>query len=447
MSMQRFIPERKLAELLGMSSAGLADLRREGRLHSDAYRGTTSTGQTTELKEDPEKVNSGVRNAVHYYTPATIDGLFSAPGVAKNFTGPLPTAAQLLAGDDRLLSVEEAFKMLGKDYNKGCYGSIARGYLPVLNLFCGTLRIPASAVAKLHANLNSNDAIEKDDAALLLGVGNKAVRNWVNDPNYPLQRARVDGKSNIVYVTRGSLRVMLRELLPDHVTVDDWWQYRIHHQDDMLLTALQLENLCHVRHTTIMEQVRDEKIPYIKTPGGRARIPMSAVRHLIAAAAPVSAEKLAIIFGGNIGQVNRKQLCAEHASQISHTCPRFRCVLRYIEQNRTHSGVSPKGWIEAALEDTAVLVIASDFLAAHDELTQEDVDEALAGGRLAGVWLPRNDQGARELVVPMTEMTNTLASLDGVRRTQELALLRRFRQQQRLIDGPDYHLRIDEFFD
>src|SRR5688572_32982329 len=91
-ALQEFVQEHVLARLFGIGPDTLGRLRREGHLQSNFER----------------KGRKG-----HLYSMATVDGILNKEGCARNFKGPIPTAAELLAlpESEKLRTLEKATKI------------------------------------------------------------------------------------------------------------------------------------------------------------------------------------------------------------------------------------------------------------------------------------------------------------------------------------------------
>jgi hypothetical protein len=439
MAVQRLISEPRLCALLKLHKNALWYIRTHGRAQSDTRRGKKSTPELLEELEHDKVYDKEGSTATYYYTVKTITDIFYGEGTTRNAHLGLPSVEAILDEEDELLSTTEAGKLLGRRRDDVRETWIEGGHLAAFVLFGGIIRIPASGVAKILERWNDPEAIKLDVAAMLLCRGITTMREWANDKNHPLQRIRenMPGYADHIYVTRESLRSVIKETLPDYLTVDEWWDFRMNHQGPYI-TLEDLAKLCHTRIPTVAARLVDEKIPHTLTPTRKRRIPVAAVSHWIKEAEVLTPDNLVRIFGTDaIREVPRKYMCRVHWGRSARYCPMRSCIVGYIEAHRTNPHVNPLEWVSTTLEDGGVTTTES-LLETIDELTYGDLQTIIKDGWLAGVWIPSHEGHVEHIAV----RAEAVRAIEGF-------VERRRRRRQRLeennpADGTP-RLHYDEF--
>lgn len=430
MSIRRLISERRLVEILRMNPDSFTFIRKEGRLRSDTRR---AHKKRSEIFTDPDWRNTYADDstASHYYTIESLHDIFFGEKTACNPHLGLPELEAILNGDDGLLTINEVAEKLEADYEHVRVTLIGGGHLAAFHLFGSLYRIPESAFATLHASLNNSDAISAMDAALLLGTVPNVVRTWANDTAHPLERVIVAGKANRVHVNRSSLRRLLASLLPHHITVDEWWSYRLRHQGPVVTTDY-VAKRCHCRTTTVVARLASRKIPFIMTPSKQRRIPLEAVQHWIEEETVLSPEELASIFGApEVSEVPRKLLCPEHNGRASYHCPRRSCIKRYLRANHLPGNFDEDGWLRSTLIDGAAPVPLEPILEKYAALTWGELEEMAQDGVLQAIWMPGLTLKAPRRLMAAAASASTLRI--------------RGRQLEQRLSGPDYHRSYRDF--
>lgn len=320
----------------------------------------------------------------HFYYLSTIEEHHRR--VARGFTPdlpPMPTVAELLAESGRsLLLTSEVAERLGVT-RSAIQHRTDDNALPVLQLARASLRYPALHIGILASR--QKETVPLTTVTEMLGLTRLTVRAL------PLQKVKVIG-TTLSHFTRESMLAVLADLLPDHVTPEQWWQGYEQYREP--LTPLRRSaTRCHMAAELLAGQLDNERLPYIRTPGGYWLIPERVLRQIQAERLALPARDVARAFGTTeavaAGWIESYALChARHGGKKAPLCPSRQCLREYAE---THSATSAEvdgaDWLTQALEG-AVPILAPALLDEMRVISKAELQDWIAQTNAPAVRLP-----------------------------------------------------------
>jgi hypothetical protein len=299
----------------------------------------------------------------HWYLHETIDDIHQRNA---NVPEEIPTVAKLLEFEARmeepaLLTALEATERIGTT-RANLLAETQKGALPAVKphrSHSGARWLyPTTRLAQYAVKSERND-VDLDYAARVLGVGRTGVSLLLLDEDCLLVLVEKRLHRGRKFITKASLLAyidskIVKPLTGTNITAEEWWEMRVQHNFEELLTKQQIKRRFHVHDRTVTACIENGTFPCMLTQGGLARIPVHVVQEWNIPRVPMPAHTLAKLFGVSIGEaellVAAPTFCKrEHRKRVRAQCPTPLCVKTYIQAHLVSKAVTADEWIAAAL--------------------------------------------------------------------------------------------------